>query len=414
MAELLDNRAKRIQALKQIITGLHQGTPQDQVRQQLKELVRQTDASEIAAMEQQLIADGMPVAEVMAMCDLHSQVVSEILVNRATDPVLPGHPVDTFRRENQALLAATRALREQLAALLGGEDADPAELGPLQLRFNALMDVDKHYARKENLLFPVLERHGISGPSKVMWGKDDEVRELLRGVGEMLGARASVGEWRVAAQAVVEPALQAVEEMVRKEEEILLPMALEALNATEWGEIWAQTPQFGYCLCEPGDEYHPPAPSLLQIEGAPPDTRAPFLSATGALTIEQLKGLFAVLPLDVTFVDAEDRVRYFSENGGRVFARPRTILGRKVQHCHPPSSVDVVERILADFRAGRQDACSFWINFKGRFVQIRYFAVRGEQGQYLGTLEVTQDLSEARALEGERRLLEYDPPARPA
>lgn len=414
MAELLDNRAKRIALLKEIITGLHQGTPQDQVRKQLKELVRQTDASEIAAMEQQLIADGMPVAEVMAMCDLHSQVVSEILVNRPTDPVLPGHPVDTFRRENQALLAATQALREELALLLAGDDEQRADLGKLRLRFNALMDIDKHYARKENLLFPVLERHGISGPSKVMWGKDDEVRELLKGVGEMLGAQATVGEWQVAAQAVVEPALQAAEEMVRKEEEILLPMALEALNATEWGEIWAQTPQFGYCLCEPGDEYHPPAPALLQIKGAPPDTRAPFLTPTGALTIEQLKGIFAVLPLDLTFVDAEDRVRYFSESASRVFARPRTILGRKVQHCHPPSSVGVVERILADFRAGRQDACSFWIDFKGRFVQIRYFAVRGEGGQYLGTLEVTQDLSEARALQGERRLLEYDPPARPA
>jgi len=410
MAELLDNRAKRIALLKEIITGLHQGTPRDQVRRQLVELVRQTDASEIAAMEQQLIADGMPVAEVMAMCDLHSQVVSEILVNRATDPVLPGHPVDTFRRENQALLGAARDLREELGKLLAEDDDKLAGLGALRLRFNALMDVDKHYARKENLLFPVLERHGISGPSKVMWGKDDEVRELLKGVGEMLGAEASVGEWRVASQAVVEPALAAVEEMVRKEEEILLPMSLEALNATEWGEIWAQTPQFGYCLVEPGGEYHPPAPALLQIEGAPPDTRAPFLTPTGALTIEQLKGLFSVLPLDVTFVDAEDRVRYFSENGGRVFARPRTILGRKVQHCHPPSSVGVVEKILADFRAGRQDACSFWINFKGRFVQIRYFSVRGEQGQYLGTLEVTQDLSEARALQGERRLLEYDPP----
>jgi DUF438 domain-containing protein len=410
MAELLDNRAKRIALLKEIISGLHQGVPQDQVRRQLKELVRQTDASEIAAMEQSLIADGMPVEQVMGMCDLHSQVVSEILVNRAADPVLPGHPVDTFRRENQALLGAARALRGELEKLLAGEDEDLAELGDLRLRFNALMDVDKHYARKENLLFPVLERHGISGPSKVMWGKDDEVRELLKGVGEMLAAEAGVGEWRVASQAVVVPALAAVEEMVRKEEEILLPMALEALSAAEWGEIWAQTPQFGYCLVEPGEEYRPPAPALLQIEGAPPDTRAPFVTPTGALTIEQLKGIFAALPVDLTFVDAEDRVRYFTEGASRVFARPRTILGRKVQHCHPPSSVGVVERILADFRAGRQDACSFWIDFKGRFVQIRYFAVRGEDGQYLGTLEVTQDLSEARALQGERRLLEYDPP----
>jgi DUF438 domain-containing protein len=295
MAELLDNRAKRIQTLKEIISGLHRGAPRDQVRRQLKELVRQTDASEIAAMEQQLIAEGMPVAEVMAMCDLHAQVVSGIVINRAADPVLPGHPLDTFSRENQAIRAAAQDLREALGLLLAGDKGQPVEVGKLRLRFNALMDVDKHYARKENLLFPMLERPGISGPSKVMWGKDDEVRELLQGVGEMLEAEASPREWRVAAQALVEPALQAVEEMVRKEEEILLPMSLEALNATEWGEIWAQTPQFGYCLVEPGDQYRPPAPALLQIEGAPPDTRAPFLTPTGALTIEQLKGRFALL-----------------------------------------------------------------------------------------------------------------------
>ena len=99
---------------------------------------------------------------------------------------------------------------------------------------------------------------------------------------------------------------------------------------------------------------------------------------------------------------------FFSEGPCRIFARPRTIIGRKVQHCHPPASVGVVERILSDFRAGRQDACSFWIEYQGRFVYIRYFAVRDEKGEYLGTLEVTQDLTEARALEGERRLLEYD------
>ena len=139
-----------------------------------------------------------------------------------------------------------------------------------------------------------------------------------------------------------------------------------------------------------------------------PDRSAAMVVPTGALSLEQLKGIFAVLPVDLTFVDAEDRVRYFSAGTERAFGRSRAILGRKVQHCHPPASVEVVERILADFRAGREHVCSFWLNFRGKFVFIRYFAVRGEQGEYLGTLEVAQDLTQERELQGERRLLQYD------
>jgi len=129
---------------------------------------------------------------------------------------------------------------------------------------------------------------------------------------------------------------------------------------------------------------------------------------TGSLSLEHLKAMFAVMPVDMTLVGADDRVKFFSEGRTRVFARPLTIIGRLVQHCHPPGSVDVVERILSDFRSGRQEVAEFWIDFKGRFAHIRYFALRDEKGTYLGTLEVTQDLTRERALQGERRLLEYE------
>jgi hypothetical protein len=128
----------------------------------------------------------------------------------------------------------------------------------------------------------------------------------------------------------------------------------------------------------------------------------------GSLTRDQLKALVEVLPVDLTFVDSDDRVAFFSEGKDRIFARSPSIIGRKVQNCHPPQSVDVVERIVADFRSGKQDVAEFWINLKGRFVHIRYFAVRADDGKYMGTLEVTQDLTQPRALAGERRLLQYD------
>lgn len=253
------------------------------------------------------------------------------------------------------------------------------------------------------------------------------------------------------ARVVSEPALAAVDEMAFKEERILLPMALQNLTATEWGEIFTQSPQFGYCLVDPREGYEPPAAASdvpqaatdeaarsgaafapgpfaagsravpLAMSGSPRAARAEGLPQsvgkglvvlpTGALSLDQLKAVFATLPVDVTFVDADDRVRFFSEGKDRVFPRPKAILGRLVQHCHPPGSVDVVERILSDFRSGRQDVAEFWIDFKGRFAHIRYFALRDAKGAYLGTLEVTQDLTRERALSGERRLLEYETPA---
>jgi DUF438 domain-containing protein len=412
MSELINNREHRIQTMKTIIRHLHAGGSADEVRGRLRQLVRETDASEIAAMEQSLIADGMPVAEVQSMCDLHSQVLKEVLVQiePAAPALAPGHPVDTFKRENEALGRAIGRMRGAIRRIRDlPEDADPGGALPLwRQAFSDVMDVEAHYRRKENLLFACLERHGITGPSKVMWGKDDEVRALLKPLGEALGAEgATAGEWRVVAEAVAEPALKALEEMIYKEEKILFPMALGALTEDEWGEVWQQSPEYGYCLVEPREGYRPPqVADPAKAAAVAPDES--LLFPTGALTPAQLRALLAVLPVDLTFVDAEDRVRYFSEGPARIFARSKAILGRTVQHCHPPKSVHIVEQILADFKAGRQDVAEFWIELHGKFIHIRYFAVRDPAGKYLGTLEVTQDLTRLRGLTGERRLLEYD------
>ncbi|MBN1852566.1 MAG: DUF438 domain-containing protein [Pirellulales bacterium] len=254
-------------------------------------------------------------------------------------------------------------------------------------------------------------RHGITGPSKVMWGKDDQVREALKSLLAALSdARGkSVGEVAAVVRQAAEPALRAVEEMVVKEEKILLPMAASTLTEEEWGEIWRQSPEYGWCLVDPREGYAPPSPTMGPEPVEIPADRAVGFSA-GSLTYDQLRGIFSTLPVDITFVDADDRVRYFSDGPDRVFPRSKAIIGRKVHHCHPPKSVHVVERILEDFRNGHQELAEFWIDFHSKFVHIRYFPVRNEAGTYQGTLEVTQDLTRLRALEGERRLLQYDTP----
>lgn len=409
MSELIDNRAHRVRTLKQIIKHLHAGGSPEEVRGRLREMVREVDYSEIVAMEQELMAEGMPVEEIQSMCDLHSEVTREVLVKLPERAVPPGHPADTLRRENDAVRVVLARMRETMTKLQALQD--DAEAGPLVLAWrqalNELMDLDKHYQRKEHTFFPRLERHGISGPPKVMWGKDDEVRGLLRELGQALEAEgATAGEWKLVAATVGAAALAAVEEMIYKEEAIFLPLCQDTFTEEDWAEIWLASPRYGWCLIEPREGYRPPE-SVLR-EGLKVPVTEGIEMPTGTLSLEQLIGIFSTLPVDLTFVDADDRVAFFSEGPDRIFARSRAVLGRKVQHCHPPRSVAVVDRILSDFREGRHDVAEFWINFRGRFVHIRYFAVRDRERRYLGTLEVTQDITRIRELQGERRLLQYD------
>jgi len=408
MSELIDNRARRLTTLKEIIQHLHEGEGPEAVKGQLREMVKQTDACEIMAMEQELIAGGMPVDEVRSMCDLHSQVTREVMVQFPAKPLTPGHPFDTFRRENTALREVIRKLRLAAAEISALLDSEGCKSLLLELRrgANELMDVEKHYQRKEHVLFSFLERHGISGPSKVMWAKDDDIRAALKKMnGAVRDCNSVAMDCKRICFEVVQPALAAVEEMIFKEENILLPMAQQMLTENEWGEVWASSPQYGWCLVEPQTGYLPPMSAGVSTPVVPGN--GSIMMPSGHVTVEQLTAVLSTLPLDITFVDADDRVAFFTEGPDRIFARSKAIIGRKVQHCHPPSSVDVVDRILDDFRNGRQDVAEFWIDFHGTFVHIRYFAVRDAQRRYLGTVELTQDIAALRALEGERRLLQY-------
>ena len=128
---------------------------------------------------------------------------------------------------------------------------------------------------------------------------------------------------------------------------------------------------------------------------------------TGSLTFAELDAVLNTLPIDISFVDADDTVRYYNEPaGGRIFPRTKGVIGRRVQDCHPQKSVEKVEQILTDFRAGRRESAEFWIELKGRLTFIRYFPVRDHAGGYLGCLELTQDITEIKRIEGEKRLLD--------
>jgi DUF438 domain-containing protein len=276
----------------------------------------------------------------------------------------------------------------------------------MKKHFAALSQVNVHYKRKENLLFPYLEKYGITGPSTVMWGKDDEARELLKAAREALEEAATITpeELRTVTELVLKPAASAVDEMIYKEEEILFPMSLDTLSPYEWHQIADESPDYGFCLFVPAEAWRPEEVAV-EKETCPEPEKIEFPS--GGFTREELFAIFSTLPVDLTFVDHDDRVRFFTQGKERIFQRSRTILGRRVDQCHPPSSVHVVKQILEDFRAGKESRAAFWITLKDRFIHIEYLALRSAEGVYLGTLEVTQDLTEKKKLEGEQRLLSY-------
>jgi DUF438 domain-containing protein len=407
MSELLESARRRKDLLKHMIRQLHDGTAPQAVRAQLVRLLGEVPYGDVVEVEQELIADGLPTEEILRLCDVHSEAMSGLVQLRKAAGPPPGHPAHTFAMENRALGWELDQLETLYAAIARAGDDDAAEswLG-MRGRFNALMDVEKHFTRKENLLFPFLERRGITGPPKVMWGKHDQTRALLRAALEALAAApaASAGEARAVVELVLQPASRAVREMIDKEERILLPMCLDTLAPGEWYEIARQSAELGFCLYDPPDGWRPEG--AVEVAPAPSEAGRVQLPSGSFLPVE-LAAMLNAIPFDLTFVDADDRVRYFTQGKERIFARSRAILGRQVQHCHPPASVDVVERILAGFRAGRQDRAAFWIELKGRFISIEYFALRGPTGDYLGCLEVSQDLTDKRALQGQQRLLSW-------
>lgn len=406
MSEYINNSEERLRRLQEIILRLHQGADPGSVKAELTDVIGAASPGEVAAMEQTLLERGLSIAEIRSMCDLHHEVL-DVASTAENVRVPPGHPVDVMLRENDALADLIARTRDELRSLVSRPPTAEA-VERVRMALNELGDLEKHYARKENLFFSVLERHGVDGPSKVMWGKDDEVRAGYKAFTEALrDAGPDVDRLRRAVEEHGLPFLDQARGMVEKETNILLPMCLELFTEKEWAEVHADTPEYGWCLVEPRGAWEP-APATPGPEAIPPGGRQGVDLGSGVLSVRQLTELFRHLPVDVTFVDHEDRVRFFSETPERVFARSRTIIGRKVQHCHPPSSVDIVERILDDFRTGAQSQAAFWIELGDKLVHIRYFAVRGDGGQYLGCLEVTQDIAPLRQLQGERRLLQYD------
>lgn len=408
MSELINNSNQRKSKLKELILKLHAGHSEETVRQELLQSLSQIPYGEVVEVEQELIAEGLPESEILKLCDAHSAVLEGRVDLSGSQEVPDGHPIDVMVKENDELKKVTSQIATTLAEISGG-DAEGFQNRVRKLRglFNNLFDVDKHYQRKEYLLFPFLEQEGITGPPKVMWGKHDEIRDLIKGSIEILQTPdLTKNDLLAAADIILKPAIKGVNEMTQKEEEILFPMSLDKLTEAHWYEISKQSLEIGFCLYDPPKDWIPEGAietSINDIQKSGSNIQLP----SGSFSTEELLSILNTLPIDMTFVDKDDKVKYFSQSAERIFQRNRAILNRDVRHCHPPASAHIVDKIIDDFRSGRQSRAPFWINMGGKFIHIEYFALRNDKGEYLGTLEVSHDLTKYRALEGEQRILSY-------
>ncbi len=387
MSELISTKKK--DALRKILSRLHAGESPEALKDEFRDLLDNVTPLEISQIEAELVKEGTPRAELERLCDVHMALFKEAF---ATGPDVPDwHPIHILLEEHKEMLNAVERIRK-LAADGSELTEEPRSLA------RKLADTESHYAREENVLFPYLEKHGITEPPAIMWMEHDRIRAERKAVISLIEDGAP-GKLIVAKARGLYELLSS---HFQKEGKILFPSALEVITEPEWVKIRSEFDGIGYTPFAPTV---PPAPMIDQ-ETTTDSTTGEIRFAAGALSPHELSALLDSLPVDITFIDKNDVVRYFNQAKDRIFVRSPAIIGRAVQNCHPEKSVAIVNRILEEFKSGARDVAEFWINMGGKTVYIRYFPVRDKNGEYLGTLEVTQDITKIKSLDGEKRLLD--------
>lgn len=390
--------------LKNLIKKLHEGANPEDIKREFKEHLSGVPVSEIAEIEEELIKEGLPREEVLRMCDAHIAMFKES-IEQPSISAPEGHPIYILMQEHKILLDFASNLKATVSEMRGksGLEDSKQQIEKLEHIIEHLKDSEKHYLREENVLFPYLEKHGITQPPKIMWMEHDQIRSIKKQLYSTFDARANISfsEFVKSVESSAISLAETLSSHFYKENNILFQMALNVIEQNEWEEISKEFEEIGYCCSSPL-----PKDTKSQSEEEAVLKKGVVEFETGNLSVSELDAILNTLPIDITFVDKDDKVRYFSLPKDRIFVRTKAVIGREVRACHPQKSLHVVNQILEDFKSGKRDVAEFWINYRGRLVHIRYFAVRDKDKNYLGCLEVTQDITEIKKIEGEKRLLD--------
>lgn len=366
--------------IKDYLKRLGNGESLEAVRSDFVKEFQSVDASEIMLAEQRLLKEGTPLQEVQRLCDVHSALFHEtVKENKTENPKesaaqlakIPGHPIAVMVRENQALKVILDQCRHAISnGFVGTELLD------------RLREISIHYAKKGDLLYPHLKvQYKIEGPSAVMWTVDDEIRDELN---RLAGCEQNQ-EWLIKFSDI----LKKIEEMIFKEENILFQNCAKNFCTEEWYGIYQDAKDYDECFGVKQENWQEAENSKIirKTEGKENEIRMPG----GHMTVEQLTAMLNAIPLEITFVDVENKNRYFNE-GPKFFKRPGMAIDREVFSCHPPKVEAQVRRIIEEFRKGTRDEVLVFTQKKGKDMLVSYRAVRDEKNQYIGTVELVQDL----------------------
>lgn len=401
MIEMLDKK----EVLKNMIKRLHTGEDPEKIKEEFKDFIKDTDSTSIAKIEEDLIREGIPQEEIHKLCDVHIALFKESIEKEKVQTP-SGHPIHILMEEHRILLRFADDFKN--AVQKPAEKKSPLtqqELDDIKQAAEHFQNSTSHYLREENVLFPYLEKHGITQPPAMMWMEHDKIRSIEKNIYQWIKshekADSKLGIGKLKEMVIL--LAETLSNHFYKENNILFPAGLKVITDNEWRDIRGEFDELGYCPFTPKTVLRTGEES--QKTTAKPEREGMFSFETGNLTFKEIDTILNTLPVDVTFVDKEDTVRYFSQTKERIFPRTKAVIGRKVQQCHPQKSIHVVDQILDDFKNGHRDVAEFWINLNNRLIYIRYFPVRDSHNNYLGCLEVTQDITDIKSIKGEKRLL---------
>ncbi|WP_129408166.1 DUF438 domain-containing protein [Marinitoga lauensis] len=396
MSELFNKK----EYLKNLIKRINSEKENEKLKKELQSVIKNLSAEEIAIVEQELMdQEGVSIEQIQSVCDVHLGLFKEYIEQEKID-VESWHPIYILMKEHEYIIKTAEKIRDIAKQVLNKktiQEAFPLFM-KLNIHFDDLMAAENYFLKEENVLFPYIEKHGITKPPAIMWKEHDQVREFRKQLIKIKDKK-NFEEAKKELYNISLALLEFFMNHVHKEHSVLFPTALKLIDDEEWIDIRHQFDEIGYCCFDP-------EPLNIEKKDVEELTEGKVKLPSGELTIEQLKCMLNTLPIDITFVDENDEVRYFSETKDRIFVRSRAIIGRTVQNCHPSKSIDIVNKILKDFKSGKRDHADFWLKVGEKYVYIRYFAVRNEKGEYLGTLEVTQDIKPIQEITGEKRI--YD------
>jgi uncharacterized protein len=400
MSENSSNSANRIEALTDFARSLINGENGRSLIEKHQHVIDTVTPEEAMQVLDKLLQEGIANETVKASVGKIINVFYKSLCSYHWSKPAEGHFLYYLMLENHEVQKIMTELKSVIKVYFKDKDQYPGDLlKKLRRLVGNLKAYELHYIKKENILFPYIEK---AFPQyrclQLMWSFHDDFRQSLKVLDTLLKSdnpdKELINKELGRLFFVVLP-------IIFREEQIVFPVALKALPEEAWIAMLEQSFETGWCyINQPGKKFSNNKGSFSKSGNID--------LGTGFLSPEQLILLLNNLPVDITFVDENDEVKYFSGGIHRVFPRSNAIIGRKVQNCHPPESVHIVNKILAAFRDGVKDHADFWIRMNGRFIYIRYFAVRDENGLYKGTIEVSQDATEIRTLQGEQRLLEWD------